>query len=161
MRTHATRSLWWLAVVASLAVALTGCTTARNLLGTPISRCFRVLPTARLAVDLSKRSAAAKLVGVQWIGASAIVAAGEHDSAGTEVEMPPLVLLEKQHKRNVCAVAFSGKFAPSAVAKPWTPQAGPYKVAVVVVRQSDNHLLATVLLRRLPPGLHFSHRFGL
>lgn len=133
-----------------------GCTTARNILGTRISPCFRVLPEAGQAVQLgNSRVKAPPILGVQWLATSDLVKAVEL-TRGTP---PPASLAAVGHQAT-CAVAFRGRFHPGDVLAPWTPGPGPYKVAIVVVRQSDAHVISTVLLRRTPKSLHFSRGFA-
>jgi hypothetical protein len=52
-------------------------------------------------------------------------------------------------------VAFRGRFSLSSVSRGWAPMPGPYRDAIVVVRQSNSDLVATVLFRRLPRAISF------
>jgi hypothetical protein len=67
---------------------------------------------------------------------------------------PPASLAAVSHQAT-CLVAFSGTFGLSSVSHGWAPTAGPYLDAIVVVRQSDSDLVATVLFRRLPRAIRF------
>ena len=138
-----------LAIVLGLAgITLAGCTAARNDLGTHVSSCFRVLPAARAAAGTG-----ATFDGVLLLTGNNVIKAV---SGVPQVGPPAPVLLMDVAHRATCLVAFKGTFTLSSVSNGWTPAAGPYLRAIVVMRQSNGHLVATVLLRRLPRALHFS-----
>jgi hypothetical protein len=142
-----------LALVLALVPLLgAGCTAARNGLGTNISSCFRVLPTAKGTAEGGSRRPVT-FVGLQWIGTDRLVHGVAKPGSGGP---PPPPSLEPEHRLGVCAVAYRGVFSASSVTRPWVPGAGPYRIAIVVVRQSNNRVLATVLLARVPRGLHFA-----
>lgn len=125
---------------------LGGCTAARNALGTHDSACFRVYPAAVAAVH------------------------GQGHFAG-ERYLPPRALIIELHNVAVpdalrdgarvatCLVAFTGHFTTANVKLGWAPSGSAGKIAIVVVRQRDLVLLATVVLGRIPPRLVFARLF--
>jgi hypothetical protein len=129
-----------------LSALLGGCAASRNSLGTHQSACFRVLPEALAAVH-------------------------DHGHFSGEQYLAPRELILDVHNRNVpkslssaakvatCLVAFTGHFQVSLVKRGWAPQGPSGKYAIVVVRQRDLVLLATVVLRRIPRRLIFGHVF--
>ena len=58
-----------------------------------------------------------------------------------------------------CLVAFTGRFTTSDVEQGWGPTGSAGRIAIVVVRQRDLVLLATVVLSRIPPRLVFARVF--
>ena len=58
-----------------------------------------------------------------------------------------------------CLVAFKGHFTASTVERGWAPEGGVGRIAIVVVRQRDSSLLATVVLTHIPRQLIFAHVF--
>ena len=58
-----------------------------------------------------------------------------------------------------CLVAFTGRFTASNVERGWAPKATPGRIAIVVIRQRNLALVATVVLGRIPPRLVFAHVF--
>jgi len=135
-----------LTAVLALAATVSGCTASRNSLGTHDSACFRVLPEALAAVH-------------------------DHGHFAGERYLPPHELIVSLHDVVVpdaltdasrvatCLVAFTGHFTTSNVEKPWAPTGNTGRIAIVVVRQRDLTLLATVVLGRIPPRLVFAHVF--
>jgi hypothetical protein len=61
----------------------------------------------------------------------------------------------------MCLVAFGGTFRLATATRGWAPAPGPYRNAIVVVRQSTGKVVATVLFGRLPRGIHFFELSGL
>ena len=136
-----------LLVVALLAPVLTSCTSVRNALGTRDGICFSSLPAARQTVGT-----AASLAGVRYVAPTALVNSLER------VVKAPLVApasFRGMPRRGVCLVGFGGRFAGRFSDIAWRPQRGPYGFAVVVLRQSDHHVIGVILLRR--PTLRFAH----
>ena len=133
-------------------VTLGGCTAARNSLDTGVSRCFRVLPVARADVGSS-----GLFLGVLWSPGKAVVDAVSKELQGAPPAppVPPALVAAENHM--TCLVAFKGSFAASQVQDGWAPLPGPALTAVVVVRQSDAQILATVLFHRIPGQLDFFH----
>ena len=135
-----------LAAVLTLLATVSGCTSSRNGLGTHDSACFRVLPEALAAVH-------------------------DHGHLAGERYLPPRELIVSLHnvvvpdalkdasKVATCLVAFRGHFTVSNVEKPWAPSGNTGRIAIVVVRQRDSMLIATVVLGRIPPRLVFAHVF--
>jgi hypothetical protein len=140
-----------IALLLGTAAAVSGCTSGGTVLGTRDSSCFRVLPSAR-----------------RDVGPGPAFAGVRH--------LPPGVLIDYMRRRHArvgtvpdaledspgaaCLVAFRGKFTTRDVRQPWAPRAGPYRAAVVVIEESSDRVLATVLLRSGPTPLDFTHRFA-
>ncbi len=135
-----------LVAVVTLTGLVGGCTTARNGLGTHDSACFRVYPEALAAVH-------------------------RHGRFAGERYLPPRALIIELHRAMVpdalqdasrvatCLVAFTGRFTVSDVEQGWAPFATAGRMAIVIVRQRDLVLLATVVLNRIPPRLVFARVF--
>ena len=93
------------------------------------------------------------------------------DISRASVNLPPKALIVELHhvaipdaltdaaKVATCLVVFTGRFTASEVKDGWAPSGGPGRIAIVVVRQSDLVLVATVVLGRIPPRLVFAHVF--
>lgn len=128
--------------------ALSGCTAARNILGTRASLCFRVLPEARAAVGKE-----AVFSGVRALPGSDLVRAIR---LFHHARRPPEALAHVAGKMT-CLVAFRGRFRVSKVAKGWAPVPGPYRGAVVAVLPSSRQVVATVLFPRIPRSIRFLH----
>jgi hypothetical protein len=147
---------FWRRVVLVLALvlggaAMSGCTAARNGLGTDVSQCFRVLPAARAAAGASS-----KFEGVRSLQPGALLRAVNSAPHHGRLPVPPAGLAASAHTSS-CLVAFRGTFRLGDVTRGWAPAPGPYLNAIVVVRQSNGNLVATVLFRRLPRGIGFFH----
>jgi hypothetical protein len=123
-----------------LVALLGGCTSARSSLGTSDSSCFLALPTASQAVHHQ-----GELLGLHRF------------TVGSLRKKAPKLLLEldtsEKSSQLVCVVAFRGEFHSSAVTGPKGRPEG--KLAVVVTTTPANHVLGTVIFRRIP--LRFSH----
>jgi hypothetical protein len=145
---HRARSLILTAVLLGLASSASACTSGGSILGTRDSACFRALPVARR--DVGTR---AKFAGVRHLPSSVLLAElkRHHPRAGGVPEA-----LEA-NRGAACLVAFEGHFVPASVGHPWAPHSGPYRVAVVIVDEPNDRVLATVLLRSTP--LDFTHHF--
>jgi len=129
-----------------LAGTLGGCTSARNGLGTHDSACFRVLPEALAAVHRHGH-----LVGERYLPPRALI-----------LNLPNAVApdaLQDASKVATCLVAFTGHFKASTVERGWAPSGAAGRIAIVIVRQRDLVLLATVVLVRIPRKLVFAHVF--
>jgi len=125
---------------------LGGCTAARNGLGTHDSACFRVYPEAVAAVHGHGRFA-----GERYLPPRALI-----------IELHGVVVpdaLQDVSRVATCLVAFTGRFTVSDVEQGWAPFATAGRIAIVIVRQRDLVLLATVVLNRIPPRLVFAHVF--
>jgi hypothetical protein len=103
-----------------------------------VSACYRAIPTARAAV----RNTHASLVGVHRMSADSV-----------KGELPPeaQTVLVGDNDTTVCAVAFKGTFMPGQVVLAPLNEGGRYAVVLVTTRHL--HLLASVLLDRLPRSL--------
>jgi hypothetical protein len=131
-----------------LAAAVAGlmCATLLGSCGAPhpgisngsVSACYRAIPTARAAV----RNAHASVVGVHRMPADSV-----------KGELPPAAqtVLVGDNDTTVCAVSFKGTFLPGQVVLAPMNESGRY--AVVLVTSRHLHLLASVLLDRLPRSL--------
>jgi hypothetical protein len=129
-----------------MAGLLAGCTAARNGLGTHDSACFRVYPEALAAVHGHGRFA-----GERYLPPRALII-GLHG-----VVVPDA--LQDVSRVATCLVAFTGRFNVSDVKHGWAPFAAEGPIAIVVVRQRDLVLLATVVLNRIPRRLVFARVF--
>jgi hypothetical protein len=131
-----------------LAVVVAGlmCATLVGSCGAPhpgisngsVSACYRAIPTARAAV----RDTHATVVGVHRVPADSVKGA-----------LPPSAqtVLVGDNDTTVCAVSFKGTFMPGQVVLAPMNERGRY--AVVLVTSRHLHLLASVLLDRLPRSL--------
>lgn len=130
------------AVVALLIATslLAGCTAARNSLGTEDSACYVTLPAAVRAVHGAGHLAGVRLESVRSLRRPAPVVYAVSTAPGLRV-------------RQVCLVAFHGRFRAAAVARPHGAPSG--RLAVVVLEYPDSRLLGTVLLVR--PPVRFGH----
>jgi len=136
-------------VVLSLGVAtLSGCTSARNTLGTNSSLCIRALAVARDAVHNQGQFAGVRLVKV-----STLTPYPHLHQVVTARSSGPL--------RDVCLVSYRGRFRLDQVDRPTgrAPPGGIGRFAIVVVSLPRNALLATVVLEHEP--VRFRHyEFG-
>ncbi len=133
--------------VAALALAtsgLSGCTAARNTLGTNSSPCFHALALAADAVH--DRGAFA---GVRLLSAASLAKIPRVEAVAKARSSTPV--------HNVCLVAYRGDFRLTDVARPAgrTPPSGVGHFAVVVVSTPQNKLLATFVLQKEP--VRFRH----
>jgi hypothetical protein len=144
------RSILLVLALGLAAIAMTGCTAARNGLGTHVSSCFRVLPAAQAAAGTS-----ATFDGVRLLPGDALIRTVSDVTKGRPAL--PDHLTDVSHEAT-CLVAFRGAFSLASVSRGWAPAPGPYVDAIVVMRQSSGDLVATVLLRRLPRAIRFFHR---
>lgn len=129
-----------LLLAAAAAVALSGCTSARNALGTPVDTCYRALPVAARAVHHR-----GSFSGVLLLGRGALAPA---DSLGALVARRggPSV-------RSVCVVVFHGSYDRGDVRDPADTAAGTRRWGVVLVSTPANRLLGTVLVAKPPFNL--------
>jgi hypothetical protein len=136
-------------IALSLGLAgLSGCTSARNTLGTNSSLCFRALAVARDAVHNKGQFAGVRLVRV---------AALVHNSNLRQ----ELVARSGGQLRDVCLVSYRGQFRLDQVDRPMgrAPKSGTGRFAIVAVSVPRNKLIATVVLGREP--VRFRHyEFG-
>jgi hypothetical protein len=135
----------FVAVVAVIG-SLGGCTAARNGLGTHDSACFRVYPEAVAAVHGHGHFA-----GERYLPPRALI-----------IELHGVVVpdaLQDASRIATCLVAFTGRFTASDVKQGWSPIGSTGRIAIVIVRQRDLVLLATVVLNRIPPRLVFARVF--
>jgi len=138
------RAVAAVAAVIVSAAGITGCTAARNTLGTTSSPCFRALPVAKTAVHGRGTFAGVRLIS------SSEMSKLRHLKGVIEARSRTPV-------HDVCAVAYRGTFRRDQVARPAgrVPSTGVGHFAVVVVSNPQNELLATVLFLREP--LRFRH----
>ena len=131
-------------LAAVVALGVSGCTAARNTLGTNSSPCFRALALAEDAVH-SRGS----FSGVRLVPASSLSALPRLRAALTARSSTPL--------HNLCLVSYRGTFRLDQVSRPAGrgPRAGVGHFAIVVVSNPQNVLLATFVLNREP--VRFRH----
>jgi hypothetical protein len=122
------------------ALALAGCTAARNNLGTEDSACFVTLPAAVRAVHGAGHLEGVRLEAVTSLRRPAPVVYAVATAPGLRVQ-------------RVCLVAFHGRFRAADVARRHGASSG--RLAVVVLEYPDSRLLGTVLFVR--PPVRFSH----
>jgi len=126
------------------ALWLSGCTSARNTLGTNSSPCFRALAPAEDAVN--DRGV---FSGVRLMSAASLKKLHHFDSVLTARSKTPL--------HNLCLVAYRGTYRPDQVKRPAgrVPPSGVGHFAVVVVSSPQNVLLGTFVFEREP--VRFRH----
>ena len=131
-------------------VALGGCASTHNSLGTGSSACFQALPSATKAVHSKGR-----LLGVRRVKLSQLhrpsTAPGQ--SSTSQTSQPPTTLSPSEANRSVCVVAFQGKYAPGDVDHETVPRSGNY--AVVVVGEHGGEPVRAFVTDTLP--LRFRH----
>jgi hypothetical protein len=138
------RRLGAMAAVALGTLSLTGCTAARDTLGTNSSPCFRALALAADAVH--DRGA---FTGVRLVSASSLAKLQRVDKV--------LSQRSRTRLRNLCLVSYRGTFRPDQVKEPAgpIPPSGEGHFAVVVVSTPQNVVLATFVLQKEP--VRFRH----
>jgi hypothetical protein len=143
------RRRFTLAGLALLGAALLtgGCTSVRNGLGTRESVCLRALPVARTAVNEQ-----GSYQGVKYFDAHSFALL----LAKRPTKEPPPPELSALMKSSVCLVEYRGTFTASGVEKGFSHLTGAGDYAVVVIKQSTNELVVTVVLGK--PPLAFSRR---
>lgn len=130
------------AVLAS-ALALGGCASVRNDLGTANSSCYIGLPKAVVAVHHHGHLVGVRLVTVtSLVHRSSLLYAAARQAPGKKVNQ-------------VCLVAFTGTFHHRAVERPLGHTHG--HLAVVELGYPSKRLLATLIVRRLPLPFGHSH----
>jgi hypothetical protein len=137
----------WLVGIVTLVVGLsaTGCTAARNSLGTSDSGCYVALPSARAALHRPATFQGVRLVSVRSLRHI-------HRLYGVATESPA------RNVKAVCLVAFTGHFTTSTVTEPHGRSEGSF--AVVVVEYPDNHLLGTLIFSHVPVRFAHTHIAG-
>ncbi|MHB1986750.1 MAG: hypothetical protein ACYCSF_02010 [Acidimicrobiales bacterium] len=130
-----------------LGLLLASCTSVRNGLGTRDGICFSALPAARQDVGR-----AVLFAGVRYLSTTYLEASLERPGHG-RVSLPPA--LRALAGKGTCLVAFRGKLPARVAARAWHRGRGPYRFAVVIVRQSDHRVLGVLMLARPPLG--FTH----
>lgn len=138
-------------------VALGGCASAHNSLGTGSSTCFQALPSATQAVHNKGRFLGVRRVRLSQLRrppttATTQPSTSQPSTTEPSTTQPPTTLSPKEAKRSVCVVAFQGKFAPGDVAQA-PPRSGNY--AVVVIGEHGGEPLRAFVTDTLP--LRFRH----
>ena len=131
-----------LAALAALtaAVGMAGCgTPTPGVSNGSVSACYRAIPVGRTALH----DPAAKLIGVHRIPVDAV---RSHLPAAAKAE------LASENDTAVCTMAFHGTFGAGQVDLAPSTEHGAY--ALVLVSSRKLHLVATIVLERLP------HAFG-
>jgi hypothetical protein len=139
-----TRGLLVVVVFAFAPSVLSGCTAARDTLGTNSSPCFHALAKAADAVhDKGVFS------GVRLVSDTTLAKLHRVESVLKQRSSTPL--------HNVCLVAYRGDFRLSQVSRPAGkgPASGVGHFAIVVVSTPQNDLLATFVLEKEP--VRFRH----
>jgi hypothetical protein len=133
-------------VVASFGLA--ACTSARNVLGSHESPCFRVLAVARAAVNDTGRFA-----GVRYLSPRDLTVALRAMKVGPHAKFAVPTVLTSERSA-VCVVEYRGNYSTGGVALGWPPNRHGDPLAIVVVRVRDVRVLVTFVLRKAP--LRFS-----
>jgi hypothetical protein len=129
------------AAVLASALALGGCASVRNELGTANSSCYIGLPEAVAAVHHRGHLVGVRLVSVTSLAhRTPLLYAAARQAPGKTINQ-------------VCLVAFTGTFHNGAVDHPVGHATG--HLAVVELGYPSKRLLATLIVRRLP--LPFGH----
>lgn len=120
-------------------VLVSGCTSARNALGTNSSPCYLALPVAKDAVHGRGRFVGVRLVKASELATKVLVLRALTARSGGKLG-------------DVCVVAYSGHYTLSQVESPLgrAPATGVGRYAIVVVDRSSNKLLATVVRNKEP-----------
>ena len=132
-------TLFLAAVVAT--AGLSACGTGRNVLGTSTSPCFVALPTAKRAVH-----GHGSLAGVRLVDTARLTGA-----SGRPLRRL-LGMLPARPPRDVCVVAYAGKFTLGQVERPTgrPPSSGTGRYAIVFVGFSKSNLLGTFVVPHEP-----------
>ncbi len=128
-------------------VALGGCASAHNSLGTGSSTCFQALPSATKAVHNK-----GLFLGVRRVRLSQLRRPPSPAPGQPSTSQPPTTLSPSQAERSVCVVAFQGRFGPGDVERA-PPRSGNY--AIVVIGEHGGDPLRAFVTDTLP--LHFRH----
>ena len=120
-------------------VALSACTAPRNTLGTNSSACFRAVPVATDAVHDRGKLTGVRLLKSKDLDQRPHFRALLESRAGTTVT-------------TVCAVSFQGHYTLGQVEKPFgrSPVGGSGTVAIVIVSNTADKLLGTLVLSHVP-----------
>jgi hypothetical protein len=144
------RCLRWERLLASIAVVLglAACGAGRDAMGTNAGPCFAALPVAKHAVH-----GRGLLAGVELVDVAALTDRNQrqiHDLLGQLPAAPG---------HNVCLVAYAGSFTPEQVELPLgaPPSGGVGHYAIVAVTTSKPKLLATFVVRHVPPNFTGVH----
>ena len=131
------------AFVGVASLALSGCTSARNALGTNSSPCFLAIPVAKDAVHDRGSFTGVRLYTAKELSAKTKLLGELQARAGGVL-------------KDVCVVGYRGTYTLDQVAKPIgnAPAGGVGKFAVVVVSRSSNQLIGTFVRARLPVPFH-------
>jgi hypothetical protein len=124
--------------------SLSGCTSARDTLGTNSSPCYRALAIAEDAVHNR-----GSFAGVRLVPATQLKKVRDVEGVLDKRSTTPL--------HNVCVVDYRGAFRLDQVQRPagLGPATGVGHFAIVVVSNPQNRLLATFVLEREP--VRFRH----
>jgi len=117
------------------ATVLTGCTTARSDLGSPVGPCFQALPAATKAIG-----GHGHLLGVQPFTVGTLARQAPHLFRDLSTAQPS--------GQRICVLAFSGHFEAHSVQRARGRSTG--RLAVVVTTTSGSRLLGTVIFTNPP-----------
>jgi hypothetical protein len=125
-------------------LALAGCTSARNALGTNSSPCYLALPVARDAIHDRGTFSGVRLVSAK-------------DLAKRTHLLDTLVARAGGKLHDVCVIEYRGAFRLDQVERPLgrAPVGGVGRFAIVVVSRDTNRLLATFVRSTQP--VRFRH----
>jgi len=131
-------------LLVTLVVVLSGCTAARDTLGTNSSPCFDALAVAETAVHHHGSFAGVRLISLASFGSAVHLEADILAHAGPGVH-------------DVCAVSYRGTFTVDEVVRPLgpPPKGGVGHFAVVIVSKPQNRVVGTVVRHKEP--LRFEH----
>ena len=131
-----------------LAAGLAGCGAGRDAFGSSAGPCFMALPAARRATEGHGR-----LAGVALTDRTRLTRKANRELYDL------LSLLPRRAARDVCVVAFRGRFTPGQVklASGPRPAGGAARFAIAVIRVPKPALLGTFLARRPPIAVNRSH----
>lgn len=122
-----------------MAALLTGCTSPRNVLGTAASPCFRAVAVARLALHRVGRFSGVR--PLRGDGLAPVLAGLQASSAH----------LDYKASTPLCLVAYRGRFDAARVSSALSPVPATGDLALVIVRQRDVRVVATLLFDHTPP----------
>jgi hypothetical protein len=133
-----------LALFLAAAVAAAGlcaCGAGRIVLGTNTSPCFMALPTAKQAVH-----GRGSLAGVRLVDTARLTGPGGRPMRDL------LGMLPARAPRDICVVAYAGKFRLGRVERPagHAPPGGTGRYAIVIVSVPKPELLGTFVVRHEP-----------
>jgi hypothetical protein len=135
--------------VVAAGVALTGCATVKAGLGPKDQVCFSSIPAAKAVVGPK-----AQFAGVRFVSPHDLLEAVRGPNLQ---DLGPPDALQDFGRHGACLVGYRGALGTKVIAHAWRPVPGPVRFLVVVVRQSDHHVLGVIALPKT--YLRFTHLF--